>query len=84
VGVVLFVDRHSHPQRVACQLNGGVDDTAVILEILYGGQHVQAVADLEHSFGIDDIFGHKKQFLSLTCFSLMIVYHIFPPSSRRI
>ena len=52
VGEVLLVDAERDARGVFGQLGNGVDDAAAVAAVLTGGQHIQAVAEVEKSGGI--------------------------------
>ena len=47
VGIVALVDRHSNLQGVARDLDHRVDDAAVVDVVVIGGQHIEAVTNVE-------------------------------------
>ena len=47
MGVVALVDRHSNLQGVARDLDHRVDDAAVVDVVVIGGQHIEAVTNVE-------------------------------------
>ena len=59
VGIVGLVDGHSHPVGFRSELGDRVDDQSVVLLAVVGGDHVQAIADLEqgcHVVLVDCLF----------------------------
>ena len=52
VGVVGLVDGDSHPVGGVGDLRHGVDDQAVVLGAVIGGDHIQAIADVEQGVQI--------------------------------
>jgi len=47
MSIVALVDRHSHLQRVASDLDHRVHDAAVVDVVVVGGQHIEAVTNIE-------------------------------------
>ena len=50
VGQVLLVHRDADAVGGGGDLPGGIDDAAVVLAVLMGGEHKQAVAEVVHGF----------------------------------
>ena len=47
MGVVALVDRHGYLERVARDLDQSVHNATVVNVVIIGGQHIEAVADVE-------------------------------------
>lgn len=63
VGQVGLVHRKGHPFGGICKLDDGVDDAAVVLCAIPGGQDEQAIGQLEHGAGIHRLVVCRNRYL---------------------